>query len=130
MARDTSPAMRLGDEAHEVVVAREVLREEDQVVAFLVLVARRVVARGGHVRLAAEDGLDGGQVAVALRGPALVVERLQGEEVAVVRDRQRGHPPLARAPHERLDAALPVQQGIGGMDMKMYKLCAFVLHGP
>ena len=118
-----------GDEAHEVVVAGEVLREEDQVVAAFVLVARRVVARGGDVRLAAEDGLDGRQVAVALLGAALVVERLQGEEVAVVGDRQRGHPPLARAPHERLDAALPVQQGIGGMDMKMYKLCSFFLHG-
>ena len=109
--------VRLGDEAHEVVVAGEVLREEDQVVAPLVLVARRVVARGGDVRLAAEDGLDGRQVAVALRGAALVVERLQGEQVAVVGDRQRRHPPLARAPHERLDAALPVQQGIGRMDV-------------
>ena len=119
----------LGDEAHEVVVAREVLREEDQVMAPLALVARRVVARGGDVRLAAEDGLDGRQVAVALLRATLVVERLQGEEVAVVGDRQRRHPPLARAPHERLDAALAVQQGIGGMDVKMYKLCSFVLHG-
>ncbi len=107
----------LGDEANEVVVAGEVLREEDQVVAALVLVARRVVARRGDVRLAAEDGLDGRQVAVALLRAALVVERLQGEEVAVVGDRQRGHAPLARAPHERFDAALPVQQGIGGMDV-------------
>ena len=107
----------LGDEAHEVVVAGEVLREEDQVVAPLVLVARRVVARGGDVRLAAEDRLDLRKVAVALRGAALVVERLQSEQVAVVGDRQRRHPPFARAPHERLDAALPVQEGIGRMDV-------------
>ena len=109
----------LGDEAHEVVVAREVLGEQDQVVALLGLVARGVVAGGRDVRLASEDGLDGRQVAVALRGAALVVERLEREEVAVVGDGERGHFPFARPPHERGDAALAVKQGVRGVDMKM-----------
>ena len=114
--------VRLGDEAHEVVVAREVLREQDQMVALLGLVARGVVAGGRDVRLASEDGLDGRQVAVALRGSALVVERLEGEEVAVVGDGERGHFPFAGAPHERRDAALAVEQRIRGVDVKVYEI--------
>ena len=104
--------VRLGDEAHEVVVADEVLRVQAEVEALLVLLARRVVARRGDVGLHAEDGLH------AL-GAAFVVEGLEGEEVAVVGDGEGAHPQRLRLRDERLDQALPVEERIGRMQVKM-----------
>ena len=118
--------VRLGHEADEVVVPRLVHRVEAKVMAVLVLVARLVVAGRGDVRLAAEDGLDAdaGEVAVGLLllRPALVVEALQGEKVAVVCDRQGGHAERARLADERHDLALPVEKRIGRVQVKMNEI--------
>ncbi len=104
--------VRFADELHEVVVARQIHRVEAEVVARLGLVAAQVVSRRGDVGLAAEDGLhvDVREVAVGLLllRAALVVEHLEGEEVAVVGDGERGHAELARLLDERHDLALPV----------------------
>ena len=100
------------DELHEIAVAGEVLRVQAQVEAPLVLVARRVVARRGDVRLAAEDRLhaDRRQLAVRLLllGTALVVEILERVQVPVVGDGERPHAKRAGALDERHDLALPV----------------------
>ena len=83
-----------------------------QVEASLVLVARRVVARRGDVRLAAEDRLyaDRRQFAVRLLllGTALVVEILERVQVPVVGDGERPHAKRAGALDERHDLELPV----------------------
>ena len=109
----------LGDQLDEVVVAGQVLRVQAEVVAELALVAAEVVAGGGDVGLAAEDGLDrgAGELAVdlVLLRPALVVEALEREQVAVVGDGKRLHAQPPRLLHERHDLALPVEQRIGGM---------------
>ena len=118
--------VRLGYQLDEVVVADEVLGVQAEVVALLVLVAAFVVSRRGDVRLASEDRLhvDARQFAVVLLllGAALVVERLQREQIAVVRYGQGAHAKLARAFHERDDLALSVKQRICRVKMKMDKI--------
>ena len=109
--------MGLGHQPHEVVVSDEVLRVQAQVEALLleslvlleVLVPLAVVVVH-YVRLHAEDGL----YALLAR---LVVERLGGEEVAVVGDRERIHPERLRLRDKRGDSALPVEQRVGGVEM-------------
>ena len=86
-----------------------------EVEALLALVARRVVAGGRHIRLAAEDRLD------ALLA-AFIVERLQREEIPVVRDGQRRHSHGLRLGDERLDLALSVKKRICCVKMEMYEV--------
>ena len=104
--------VRLGDEPHEVVIADEILRVEAQVKALLSLVARRVIASRRDIRLDAENRLH-----ALLAG--LVVERLECEEIAVVRDRKRRHSEFLRLRDERLQLTLSVQQRIGGVKVEM-----------
>ena len=68
--------------------------------------------------------MDAGEVAVGLLlfRPALVVEALQGEEVAVVCDRQGGHAERARLADERHDLALSVEKRIGRVQVKMNEI--------
>ena len=109
----------LRNEPHEVVVARQVLRMETEMETRLVLDALMVVVVD-DIRLAAEDRLDLRQPLEILLGVAAgVVERLQCEEVSVVRDRERRHAPPARPLDKRIDLALPVQKGVGGVEVKM-----------
>ena len=120
--------VRFGDEPDEVVVALDVERVDAEVAARLVPVAGLVV-HVGEVRLAAEDRLyvDVRELAVRLLllRAALVVERLEREEVAVVRHGQSGHAPLACAPYERHDLALPVEERVRRVEMKMYEIAFF-----
>ena len=111
--------VRLRDEPHEIVVADEVLRVKAQVEALLLqflVLAEELVALAVvvvyDVRLYAEDRL------YALL-PRLVVERLRGKHVAVVRDGKRGHAERLRLGDERHDAALPVKQGVSRMQVEM-----------
>ena len=109
-------------EAHKVVVAHEIHGVKAEVELRLRLVALKVAAVG-YVRLAPKDGLYPWQaLEVLLRGPARIVERLQREQVAVIRDGERRHPPLAGLLHKRVDLALPIQQRVGGMKVKMYEV--------
>ena len=109
----------LGHQPHEVVVSDEVLRVQAQVEALLlnalvlleVLVTLAVVVVH-YVRFDAEDGL----YALLAR---LVVERLGGEEVAVVGDRERVHAQRLRLRDKRGDSALPVEQRIRRVQMEM-----------
>ena len=95
--------VRERDEAHEIVVARQILRVKAKVIAAFRLVACRVVARRRYVSLHAENRL---HPLLA----AFVVKRLQREQVAVVGHRQRGHPQFLRLCDQRLDLTLPVKQ--------------------
>ena len=98
----------LRNEPHKVVVARQVLRMEAEMETRLVLDALMIVVVD-DIRLAAEDRFDRRQPLEILLGVvAGVVERLQRIEVAVVRDRERGHAPPARPLDKRIDLALPV----------------------
>ena len=71
--------MRNGNELYEIMVARQVFRVKAEMVARFGLVAALVVPRGGHIRLAAEDGLDRivGELSVCfpLCGAAFVIKR-------------------------------------------------------
>ena len=113
---------RLGDEPHQIVVSGEVHRVQAQVASRLRLVLFPVVAVR-DVHLASEDRLDLRQpLEILLRGVACVVERLQREQVAVVGDRYRGHAPPAGAFDQRVYLALPVKQGVCGMQVEMYEI--------
>ena len=115
--------VRLGNEAHKVVVARQVLGVEAEMEAPLGLVAALVVAGRGDVRFAAEDRLYGRQVGKLLfLGAAGVVKRLEREKVAVVGDGERAHSGLARPGDERRNLALPVQQRVGRVQVEMDEL--------
>ena len=115
--------VRLGYELHEVVVANQVLRVQAEVEALLlyllvlleVRMAQRMVAGRSDVRLDAEYGLDSVLA-------ALVVERLQGEQVSVVGHGQGRHAHGLCLCDKRLDLALPVQQRIRRMKMKVYEV--------
>ena len=114
--------VRQRDQAHEVVVAREVLRQEDQVVAGEVarVVVLEEAAAARHVGLAPEDGLHVRErvAGLVLLQAAFVVERLEGEQDAVVGDRERRHPERAGAGDERFDLARAVEQRIRGVEVE------------
>lgn len=74
----------------------------------------------GDVRLATKNRLDGRQpLEPLLLGVAGIIERLEGEKVAVIRDCKGRHSPPAGLFHKRVYLALPIQQGICCMQMKM-----------
>ena len=105
-----------GHDLHQVLVALIILGEQDEVVVFLVVVVlEAVVVVLRDVDLAAEDGLD---VRVLL---GHVAEVLDAVHVAVVRDGEARHAELLRAPEELLDVAHPVEDGVLGVDVKVYE---------
>ena len=102
---------RVGDHLAEVVVAFEVLGQQDQVVAgLLVLVLLETVFH--HVDLTAEDRLHPG-----VRSG--VVEILDTVHVAVVGDGDGIHPQCFGAFDERLDGRGAVEDRILGMYVQM-----------
>ena len=117
--------VRHGTEAHEILVAGEILREQDEVVPGAVFrVGLVLVFVGGgaarDIRLAAEYRLEGRQriALLVLARRARLVESLEAEQDAVVGYRERRHPELARPRCERRDLAHSVQQRIRGVDVQ------------
>ena len=104
--------MARGDDLHEVLVAVVVLRQQDQVIIPLLL--HPMVALG-HVDLAADDGL---HVRMLLR---ILEEFLHPVHVAVVRNGEAGHPEFLGPVEQVLDGRLSVEDGILGMDVKVYE---------
>ena len=68
--------------------------------------------------------MDARQVAVVLLllGAALVVERLERKEIAVVGYGECAHPQLAGAFHERNYLALSVKQGVRRVQVQVYEI--------
>ena len=103
----------LGDHIGQVAIALLVAAEEDQMAGLgikLVGLLEPGAAPGGHIHLAANDGLD----ALGLTGPVEVDDAVHHP---VVGD---GHRRLAQLLHpldQLFDAARPVQQGELGMQM-------------
>ncbi len=115
--------VRLGNKAHEVVVASDILGVQAQVEAALGFIARAVVARGSDIRLAAEDGLYGRQLGeFLLFCSAGIVKGLEREEVAVVGDGDGARAGAARTHHKRRYLALPVKERVCCVKMKMYEV--------
>ena len=99
----------------KIVVPLQILGQQNQVVAPVVLTALVEAAASGHVDLAAENRLD----------PLLfgrVVKLLDPVHIAVVGDRQRGHAELLGTLEQRLDSRRAVQNRILRMYMKMSEL--------
>ncbi len=102
------------------MVAYAVFSQQDQVVTGFVLFFNFNVGRAGYIRLAPQNRLDLWQILKLFLGRvAGIVERLQGEQVAVVGNRQRRHSPFAGALHQRVYLALPVEQRVRGVDVEM-----------
>ena len=86
-----------GNKFDEVVIARQVLGQYDEVPARLVLLSAFVhtlVAAASHIHLAAEDGLEGFQpvlLPVLVHGLAVVVQLLDPEHVSVVGESHAAH---------------------------------------
>ena len=104
------------------MVACEVLCVKTEMVARFSLVAIFVVAIR-YVHLASENWLDLRQpLEILLGGVAGVMKRLERKEVSVVGYRNCRHSPPAGAFDQRVDLALPVKQGICGVQMEMYEI--------
>ena len=102
------------DDLHEVLVPLIILREEDEVIVFLVLrVLQPVVIVARHVYLAADHGLHRREL---LRR---IAEVLHPVHVPVVRDREAGHAQLAGALEEFRDIGHSIEDGVLGMDVQM-----------
>ncbi len=101
----------VGDHLAEVVIPLQVLGQQNEVVAgLLVLVLLETVAH--DVDFAAEDGLDA-QI------DGRVVEVLHPVHVAVVGDGQRGHAELLGPFEQGLDRGGSVEDGVLGMYVQM-----------
>ena len=97
------------------MIARQVLGQDDEVPAGLVLLAfpDALIAAAGHVHLAAEDGLEG---LFSLLFPvlidffAVVKELLDTEHVAMVGEGHAAHSVGDSLVHHTFDGCLPVEQ--------------------
>jgi len=110
-------ALREGHGHHiaQIAVAGLVFAQQDEVGVFAVDAVLLVGERaGGHIDLAADDGLHA-------RLAAGAVKRHRAVHDAVVRDGQRVLTQLFGAPGQLADAARAVQQAVFGMDMEMDK---------
>ena len=106
--------MPQGHQSDKILIALIIFRQQHQVV--MVPLALAVVAGPlGYVDLAAQNRLDA-------RGLGLLVEIQDPEERAVVGDGHRRHFKGRRLGQQVLDAHRPIQQTVGGMDMKMDEL--------
>ena len=107
--------MRRRDERNEIPVAREVLREEDEVEGFAVTFETRVALeaiRARDVRLDADDRLDARLV-------RRDVEIDRTVERSVIGERDRRHAELFRARDQIGDAREPVQQAVLAVGVKV-----------
>ncbi len=129
---------RTRDELHEVVVARQVLRQHDEVPAAAVafLVGLLGLAAVSHVHLAPENGLEG-FLAFALQLlvhlVAVVVELLHAEHVAVVGDGHTAHAVGYCLVYDFVDGRLAVEDREVRMYMKMNEVecvCHKMLFSP
>ena len=113
-ARAPVEALDMGERDHpqEVVVTRQVLREQNQVVA----AAHRAVVppQARHVGLAPQDGLDALLAACVIKG-------LQPIEAPVVRDGAGLHPQRLHPLHQRRHLARTVQQRIARVHVQMHE---------
>src|SRR5947208_2877559 len=112
----------LRDQLDEISVAGAVPRQDRQVVRALVaavLGAALLPAPGGDVELAAEDRLD-----ASLLRREIEVDR--PEEVAVVRQRDRGQAQILRLLDELLELRGAVEEAVLGVDVEVNELA--VLH--
>ena len=104
-----------GVQAAQVAVALLIAAQEDQVIHGGVHPVDPVgAAAGGHVHLAADDGLD----PLRLTGLVEVHHAVHGP---VVGDGHSGLPQLLHPLHQQGDAAGPVQQGVFGVYVQMDK---------
>jgi len=105
----------VADELQEVLVAADVAREEPQVENAPPLVAPALLFKAGALReveLAADQWLD--TLALGHR-----VEIYGAKQVAVVGEREGGHPELARPVRQPVDPAASVQEAVVRMDMEV-----------
>ena len=102
-----------GDQPGQVAVAGPVLDQQHQPMGLAPV--RRVT----DPKIRPGDRLDP-------RPQGRLVEPHQGEQVALVRDRHRRHPPLAQGLHQGLDAHQSVDQGVLGVQVQMDE---FGIHG-
>ena len=105
----------LGHQLDEVVIARLVLGQQDEMVAPAGQLGRLVEMVMADVDLAAEDGLD------ADLG-ALLGEVGRAEHVAVIGDGTGGHAEILGAVAQVLEADGPVQQAVFGMAVQMHEI--------
>ena len=123
--------------AHEfdqILVAVIVLSQHDQVIAAEVFFSflQVHVATTGHIHLTAEDRLERFQaffLALLVHADADVMEFLNAEHVAVIRDGHALHAVGNGFVHKFLDARLSVENRVVGMYVQMYEifhlLCCF-----
>ena len=110
-------AMQKGFRNHvaQVLIALLVFAEQDKVVAFLIQAVNLVChSPGGHIDLAADDGLDPRCLGSFVKINAAVHDTVIGQG-------HGGLPQLLYPVHKAVDAAGAVQQAILAMDVKMYK---------
>ena len=110
--------VRRGHERDEILVADEVLRQENEVERLAVAFDARVsieAAVARDVRLDADDRLD-----ACLAGLHVEIDR--AVQRTVVRERECGHPELFRPSHEVGDAGQPVKQAVLAVRVEMNEL--------
>jgi len=118
-----APQMGVGHDLEKVLVAGEVSREEPKVKHVLPLVVAPLPVEPRSLRevhLAADQGLD----ALAYRGR---VEVYGTEEVAMVRQRQGGHPELGGPVEEAVYPTGPIEEAVVAVDMQVDEI--FVVGG-
>ena len=99
----------------QIFIALPVFAEQNKVVAFLIQAVHLVRhPPGGHIDLAADDGLDPRCLGSFIEINAAVHDTVIGQG-------HGGLPQLLYPVHKAVDAAGAVQQAILAMDMKMYK---------
>ena len=106
------------NDTRQVMIPFQVLGQQDQVVAAVVLAAFVETAAARNVHLASEDRFD----------PLFfgrIVKLLHAEHVAVIGNRQRRHAQFFGAFEQRFDRSRPVQDRILGMYVQMCKLSHF-----
>jgi hypothetical protein len=114
----------VGDELQQVLVAGQVAREQSEmedVFSFVGPTCAVEAGVGGQIKFATNQRFD----ALGLR---LVVKVDGPVEVAVIRQRQRGHPQRCGPIHQAVDPARAVQQAIVAVYMKMNEIGVFVRH--
>ena len=113
---------------HQVVIARLVLGQHDEVPSALVRLALFQVfgiASSGHIHLAAENGLEGLlplRLTLLVHPVDVVEELLHAEHVAVIRDGHTLHAVGDGFIHQTGDGSLSVQQRILGVHVQMYEI--------
>jgi hypothetical protein len=107
--------LSFADKLEEILVAGLVFGEEQKMGGFFIeLRVAFAHGAGGQVSFDADDRFDTG-------GSSLIVELDHPEHGAMIGQRDRAHAHFFDAPHELLDVAEAIEEGVFGVDVKVDK---------